>query len=217
MAESETWFSNNFHDMSIQQGVNAGFQFEFYCQRCNDAYRTPFKAFAGGQAAGWLGKAAGMFGGVLGNAENAVSGLVESGWAGKRDEEFRGAVTLATAHFKRCAKCHSHVCEKCFNAQKGLCYNCAPNVQVEIEASRNQGELDAAATAAYAAGQGRAQGLDVTTDKQLVCPNCGTEAHGAKFCPSCGTKLALTSACGGCGTQLEPGTKFCPECGTKAG
>jgi len=212
---SETWFSNNYNDMSVQHGVNAGFQFEFNCQRCADAYRTPFETFRSAQAAGWLGKAAGMFGGVLGNAESAASGLVEAGWAKARDDAFRAAVQKATDHFHRCARCHSHVCDKCWNKEKGLCYDCAPSVEVEIEAARNQGELDMASQRAIAEGQARAEKLDVKTDKQLVCPSCGAETHGAKFCPDCGTKLAISLQCSGCSAEVAPGTKFCPECGTK--
>lgn len=213
---SETWFSDNFNDLSIQSGVNAGFQFEFYCQRCHDAYRTPFRGFKGGQASGWLGKAAGMFGGVLGEAEQVATGLTQAGWAKARDDAFQQAVADATSHFHRCARCHGHVCDKCFNAQKGLCYDCAPSVEVEVEAARNQGELEMASQRAKTEGEARGGQVDVKTDKQLVCPNCGAEAHGAKFCPECGSKLAVNLQCGGCGAELTPGTKFCPECGTKA-
>lgn len=50
-----------------------------------------------------------------------------------------------------------------------------------------------------------------------TCPNCGTDAHGAKFCPNCGTKIeqvpALTN-CPKCGVETK-GAKFCPDCGTK--
>ncbi|HZH97910.1 MAG TPA: hypothetical protein VEX38_02985, partial [Fimbriimonadaceae bacterium] len=122
---SQNWFSDNFSDLSNSQGVNAGFQFEFYCERCHNAYRTPFQGYKSGQAAGWLGRAAGMLGGVLGSADNAVSGLAEAGWAKARDDAFQQAVSQAKDHFHRCAKCFQYVCDKCWNRQKGLCFNCA--------------------------------------------------------------------------------------------
>lgn len=211
---SETWFSDNFGDLSHPQGVNAGFQFEFYCERCRNAYRTVFEPYRGGQAAGWLGKASGLLGGVLGSAEEAVGGMAEQGWAKARDSKFRDAVVEAKAHFKRCAHCFQYVCDQCWNAQKGLCYNCAPDVEVEIERSRTIGELTAASEMAYAEGQSRAASRDVKRDRQLVCPGCGTEAHGAKFCPSCGSKLAVNVFCTGCGAECSPEAKFCGECGT---
>jgi hypothetical protein len=212
---SETWFSDNYRDLSVQHGVSAGFQFEFYCARCRDAYRTPFQPYKSAQASGWLGKAAGMFGGALGNAENVVSGMIDSGWANARDGAFQGAMRDAAGHFNRCAKCLSHVCAKCWNAQKGLCYECAPDAEVEIESQRARGEMDMAGQMAYSAGQTMGEKLDVKTEKQLVCPKCNAETHGAKFCPECGEKLAVTVACTGCGVTLAPGTKFCPECGAK--
>ncbi|HRD83855.1 MAG TPA: hypothetical protein PLF63_01645, partial [Rubrivivax sp.] len=43
-------------------GVDAGFQFEFFCQRCDHTWRFPFKPYRKGQFAGlvsrvshWLG------------------------------------------------------------------------------------------------------------------------------------------------------------------
>jgi hypothetical protein len=54
-----------------------------------------------------------------------------------------------------------------------------------------------------------------------ACPNCGTEAMGAKFCPSCGTKMpeaapAAPAKCPKCGAETK-GAKFCMKCGTKVG
>jgi hypothetical protein len=55
---SEIKFSKNFSDHSVHSGTDAGFQFEFYCERCNDAWRSEFSPFRGGQASSWLGRAA---------------------------------------------------------------------------------------------------------------------------------------------------------------
>lgn len=52
------------------------------------------------------------------------------------------------------------------------------------------------------------------------CPNCGTDAKGAKFCPNCGTKIEPAAPapafCPNCGTETK-GAKFCPNCGQKIG
>ena len=91
----EMQFSKNFNDLSQQHGVASGFQFEFYCERCGDAWRSEFVPFRSGQAAGWIGKAAGFFGGVLGGAGSAVEGLAQAGWGEARDTAFKDAVEQA--------------------------------------------------------------------------------------------------------------------------
>jgi hypothetical protein len=213
MAEIE--FSNNYSDLSVSRGVNAGFQFEFACQRCSDAWRSEFVPYRSGQASGWVGKAAGMFGGVLGSVGSAVDSVAQAGYGSAHDEEFAKAIERAKHHFHRCAKCHNHVCDRCWNTAKGLCLNCAPDVDTEIEAARSQGEIQAAAEVAALEGQARGKQREVTRDRQLVCPKCNAETHGAKFCPECGQKLASADTCAACNAQLPPDSKFCPECGKK--
>ncbi len=212
---SEIKFSKNFNDLSVHSGANAGFQFEFYCERCNDAWRADFTPYRGGQATSWLGKAAGMFGGVLGNVESAAEGLAQAGYGKAHDEAFARAIDQAKSHFHRCARCMQYACDTCWNTAKGLCRNCAPDAEVEIDAARAQGEVEGVRERARAEGERRAQQMDVTRDRQLVCPQCGAETHGAKFCPECGVKLAVASQCPKCSALVTPGAKFCPECGNK--
>jgi hypothetical protein len=45
---TELKFSDNYSDLSEQSGVSAGFQFEFYCERCNDRWRSTFVPFKSG-------------------------------------------------------------------------------------------------------------------------------------------------------------------------
>lgn len=210
-------FADNYQDLSQSDGVDAGFQFEFYCERCNDRWRTPFKAYRSGQASGWASKASGFFGGLLGEASSALEGVAQAGWHGARDDAFRDAIEQAKAHFHRCAGCHQYVCGPCFDSAGGLCRNCAPDVEVAIATARAQGEIQGASETATAEGVARGQKRDVRSARQFVCPECSAETHGAKFCPECGHKLATTTSCGGCSAALQPGTKFCPECGRKQG
>jgi membrane protease subunit (stomatin/prohibitin family) len=72
-------------------------------------------------------------------------------------------------------------------------------------------------TKAVAEGERRGEKMDVERERQLVCPQCGAETHGAKFCPECGVKLAVKSTCPKCSVEVSPGAKFCPECGGKMG
>jgi hypothetical protein len=212
---SNTKFADNYRDLSEADGVDAGFQFEFYCERCNDTWRTPFQPYRSGQASGWAQKAAGMFGGVLGGASTAIRGLAEAGFNSARDGAFKEAIEGAKGHFHRCAQCFQYNCASCFDKSKGLCYNCAPDVNVVIQTARAQGMVQGAAAQATSAGLSAGQKLDVKTEHQLVCPSCSAETHGAKFCPECGTKMNQKAACNACQAALEPGTKFCGECGAK--
>jgi hypothetical protein len=210
-------FGDNYNDLCEKSGVNAGFQFEFFCERCNDTWRSEFVPFRSGQASGWIGRASGLLGGVLGGAGEALEGLAESRWGQVRDEAFQTAIRGAQGHFHRCARCSQYVCDRCWNQDRGLCLNCGPSAEVEIEAARSEGEVSAAAEEARAEGMRRGKEMDVKRDRQLSCPQCGAETGGAKFCPECGAKLAVVVRCPACSQEVSPGVKFCPECGQKMG
>jgi len=208
-------FSRNYNDCSISHGTGAGFQFEFYCERCNDTWRSSFVPYRSAQASEWIGKAAGFFGGLLGGAGQMVDGVAKAGWGEARDEEFSKALDQAKHHFHRCAKCQNYVCAACWNTHNGLCLECAPSAEVEIESARAQGMKEKAGERAREAGQKQAEKLDVLQERQLVCPQCKTETKGAKFCPECGFNVMSTRlTCPSCGADAK-GAKFCPECGTK--
>lgn len=212
----EIRFADNYNDLSEETGVRAGFQFEFFCERCGDTWRSCFVSYRAGQASGWLSRAAGVIGGMMGStAANAVEGLAQSGYGKAHDEAFQTAIEEAKGHFYRCARCYQYVCEKCRNRDTGLCLNCAPDAEVEIEAAKAQGEVYGAGEKAALEGTRRGKQKDVKSTRQLVCPNCGTETKGAKFCPQCGFKLAVKDSCPACSSAVSPGAKFCPECGQK--
>jgi hypothetical protein len=212
---SELQFSNNYRDLSNRTGVNAGFQFEFYCERCADAFRSEFVSYQSERASTWLHKAAGIFGGVLGNVGEAAEGMAQAGFGKAHDEAFLAAIESAKKNFHRCGRCSKYFCHRCWNAQKGLCRQCAPDAGVEVEAARAEGEVAAVREEATAEGLQRGKKIDVKRDRQLVCPQCGAETKGAKFCPECGAKLAQKISCPGCKSEVGPGLKFCPECGQK--
>ncbi len=85
-------FSDNYGDLCQESGARAGFQFEFYCERCGDRWRSEFVPFRAGQAADWLGRASGFLGGVLGEAASAVDGVSEGAFGVQRDKEFQKAI-----------------------------------------------------------------------------------------------------------------------------
>lgn len=206
--------ADNFRDMCEENGARAGFQFEFYCERCNDTWESEFKPFAAGQAAEWGGRISSMLGGLGGGLVDAVSGAGEATFGSGREKALEEAITAADEHFNRCAKCTNMVCDACWNAEAGLCFGCAPNAEVEIEAAVAAGRAQAAGEKAALHGIHEGKHMDVKERKQLVCPSCSAETKGAKFCPECGEKLAAKSFCTECGAEMGDAAKFCPECGT---
>ncbi|MFF7335120.1 zinc ribbon domain-containing protein [Streptomyces sp. NPDC008150] len=217
--DAEIYFSHNYRDLCDQHGTGAGFQFEFSCARCYDTWRSPFEGYSSGRAAGWLNKAASTAFGLVGNTGygvgSAADGLANAGWGSARDAAFRRAIGNAQGHFNRCARCTSYVCGRCWNAGQGLCLNCAPDTAAEAMASRQRGLNDMASERAYAMGQDAGQGFDVSTPRQLVCPQCRTETHGGAYCAGCGHHLAQQNNCAACSAVLPDGAAFCPGCGTR--
>ncbi|HEY3318526.1 MAG TPA: zinc ribbon domain-containing protein [Coriobacteriia bacterium] len=208
-------FSDNYSDLCEETGTRAGFQFEFSCERCGDTFRSAFVPYKSGQAAEWLGRASGIFGGAFDCVADAVGGVSEGAFGVQRDKQFQEAIEQAEAHFHRCPRCTSHVCDTCWNSEAGLCLQCAPSAEVEVEAAYASGKVYAVGEKAANAGIVDGKHMDVGTRRQLVCPKCGAETSGAKFCPECGEKLAAEAHCTECGAKLADGAKFCGGCGAK--
>src|SRR4051812_9072677 len=156
MTDNTLWFSNNHHDYSVSYGNDAGFEFEFYCQRCSDTWRSGFEPYKTARAAGWIRRAANMASGATSSigwdVASGVDGLVESGWHKARDASFQKSIVAAAEHFHRCARCAYYVCARCFSTDRGLCTYCAPDLATEVESARIHGQVDAATSRARDVG-----------------------------------------------------------------
>ncbi|HRX20954.1 MAG TPA: zinc ribbon domain-containing protein, partial [Syntrophomonadaceae bacterium] len=120
--------------------------------------------------------------------------------------------------FIQCPRCSSWVCRKsCWNNNKGLCKQCAPDLGVEMsaaQASRSVEEVWAHASMAEEDKKLAAENWRETI--RASCPQCEAPlAANAKFCPECGAQLKTKAFCTECGCELKPGSKFCAECGAK--
>jgi len=208
-------FTRNYTDLSTDRG----FQFEFHCDRCGNGYKTAFQAWTMGTVSGALDAASSLFGGVFGEAANLSERARSATWQQARDKAMVDAVTQVKPNFLQCPHCLRWVCKKsCWNQQRGLCKDCAPDLAVEISAQQSAKAMEQIQTSV---------GVDAEDEKLIgsvgktkvaaSCPNCHAPlASNAKFCPSCGFKLAdVATLCKKCGVKLSPGAKFCPECGTK--
>ena len=202
-------FTRNNRDLSTDKG----FQFEFYCDRCGNGFQTKFQASATGTVSSALDAASSLFGGFLGSAANAAHNVHSVGWEKAHDDAFARAVEEAKPNFHKCKRCGHWVDADCWNDERGLCKDCAPDLQEEYSNIQVQ--------AAIADAREKAATVDyVSADKfkQTIvgtCPHCGAKLGGGKFCPECGKPLAAEKFCIKCGAKLQEGAKFCPECGAK--
>ncbi|HEX8696105.1 MAG TPA: zinc ribbon domain-containing protein [Longimicrobium sp.] len=206
---SEIQFSDNYNDLSTDQG----FQFEFYCEHCHDSWRSPFDRYAAGTAESVLGAAEGLFGGFFGTARNAISQVRGAGWSKARDAALRKAVEQAKEHFHRCPRCANHMCDNCWNEDEGTCISCVPRLDPELAAIRREAKLNRAREVAYASAEVSQADLQ---ERVVSCRDCGAPVGRGKFCPECGTPTSLNRTCSGCSAEVPSSAKFCPECGAKA-
>lgn len=209
----EIEFSSNYHDHS----TDTGFQFEFYCNRCNNGYRTSFQPWAAGTVSGALNAASSLFGGAFGRAADAANQARSATWQQARDGAFRKSITEIRPAFIQCPRCQRWVCRKrCWNEARGLCKDDAPDLATEISAQQSAMAVEQIRAGITAdAADVATIGAVGTVKMKAACPNCGTAVEpGAKFCPNCGQKLDQQRHCTNCGAPLANTARFCGECGT---
>ncbi len=206
-------FTDNYEDRSTDRG----FQFEFYCERCGTGYRTRFKPFALGAMSQALDLAGNLFGGVLDDAAEVGERVRSARWETAHDEAFLEAAQQVRGEFIQCPKCTEWVCrEACWNAQRGLCKECAPDLGVEMAAAQASVTADMAWEKAQAAQAEKAVLESEIWKRELraACPQCHAALPTqAKFCPECGQRISAGARCSACGAKAPAGAKFCPECG----
>ena len=200
-----TPFTSNYQDLSNNQG----YQFEFRCDVCGSGYRSEYQKNLLG--ASILGGASSIIGGLWG-ARNAADAAKDITDRGARDKALQNACNEIMPLFHRCVRCNNWVDETCFNAQRGLCVNCAPNLAAEMEAERTSVELSQMREAM--AGQKVFSGD--TGARATECPNCGKPVGSEKFCGNCGQALGVAK-CPKCGSEIASGLRFCGNCGSKVG
>jgi hypothetical protein len=200
-----TPFTSNYQDLS----TNQGYQFEFRCDVCGSGYRSEWQKNLLGTGASILGGASSIIGGLWGarNAADAAQNITDRD---ARDKALQKASNEIMPLFHRCVRCNNWVDETCFNAQRGLCVNCAPNLATEMEAERSSVEIsqmrDAVRAKTIFSGD--------TSERVTECPNCGKPVGSEKFCANCGQALG-TPKCPQCGAEMAAGAKFCGNCGNK--
>jgi hypothetical protein len=203
-------FTRNHTDHSTDKG----YQFEFFCDRCGSGFMSEFKPSVMGFAGSALRAAGGIFGGILGQASGSAYEIERAVQGPGHDKAFRECIEEVRPNFRQCPKCARWAClSVCWNQQRGLCYDCAPNVATELAAAQAQATAEQIQTKVRQ--QNMTSHIDLTSEAAALCPACGARTQGSKFCPQCGQPLHRKTECAHCGTKFEAGAKFCPECGQK--
>ena len=208
-------FVRNYGDESTDRG----FQFEFRCDRCGTGYRTPFQASATGLVSEALDVTSGLLGGVFGKVADVSDRVHSAAWESAHDKAFAKAVEQAKPHFMQCPRCSQWVCkESCWNANKGLCKGCAPDLGVEMAAAQSSRTVEEIWAHSQVAEEDRGMLKEKSwrAGVRATCPNCNAPlAADVKFCPECGAPVKEEKFCTECGSKVPASAKFCPGCGAK--
>jgi hypothetical protein len=213
-------FTRNYRDHSNDQG----FQFEFFCDKCGNGFRSSFQTSALGVAASMLKAAGTLLGGGAWRAGWGADHVKDAFRGQAWDSAFQQAIEECKPKFHQCTRCGQWVCpEVCWNHARGLCETCAPNLGEQAVAIQAQVAVEQAWSKARETDQMR--GLDVQSEVAAVgvsCPKCqATLGPEIKFCSQCGTAVKMAAQgprfCAGCGAQLVAGSHFCTQCGKPAG
>lgn len=214
-------FTRNYQDNSTE----AGFQFTFYCDNCNDGFKSSFiesETYKRGFGLRKLSQGANVIGSLLGGKLGDLGWAAQRGgdilserfqerspeWQKEHENAFARAQNEAQQHFHRCHGCNHYVCDDCFNEDEGLCIDCAPRQEIYVAKARADAmrrNIDDAGGAATV-WHGRIE------SKTTACPVCGKPAGNGKFCNNCGASLAQ-NVCPQCGAGNAPGIRFCGNCG----
>ena len=188
-------FTQNHDDLSTDRG----FQFKFYCDRCRNGYLSSFQTSMTGMASGLLNAAGNLFGGVFHSAGSSAYELQRTVGGQAHDSALRTAVEEVKQQFRQCNRCGKWVCpEVCWNPKRGLCLECAPNLEQEMAAAQAQATKDQVWQ--KAAEVDFTKKLDLTQDVTASCPECGAqiavknpEKGEIVVCPDCGLELEVRS------------------------
>lgn len=198
-------FVRNYDDLSTDRG----FQFKFYCDRCGNGYETNFQTAPASLLTDVLGTASSLFGGLFNTAADVGERARSAAWQKAKDDAFQRAIAEVKPHFRQCKRCGKWVDDVCWNHERGLCKDDAPDLDTEYSVAQTEAAIEQARDMAKSATY-------VTADKfkqtiVATCANCGAELHGAKFCPECGTPRSSAKRSVATATQTPKARNSAPS------
>ena len=186
----------NYRDVGSYGSNSPGFQFEFHCSNCANVWKTAFKPYRKGQAAGFFSSLL-MYVHGMRNLSAATRLASDAGLQGAKKAALDEAMARADTLYSVCSKCRKAVCESCFSARDGLCQHCV------IQSGGPS----------RAGGQGRSEDSPQQA-AAMSCPNCRGAHGGGRFCAECGFDMASThKSCPDCGVMALRQARFCNDCG----
>ncbi len=192
----------NYRDVGSYGGSNPGFQFEFTCSNCGEAWRSDFKPYRKGQVAGFISTLLMHVHGVR-NVAFATRTASEAGLSGAKKTAFDEAMAQALTMYTACPECRQAACGNCFVAGQRMCKSCI-NRASNSPRGMSGGE-------AGAATHRQAIGESAST---MSCPNCRAAHAGGRFCAECGFDMASThKSCPDCGAMALRQARYCNDCG----
>jgi len=214
-------FTRNCKDNS----TDAGFQFTFCCDVCQDGYKSSFiqsETYKKRKASSILGQSAGLVGSLLGGMASQMGNVARRGsdilsqsfdgkspeWLKEHEKAFERAQNEAQPYFHRCPNDYKYVCDHCWNEDEGLCVSCAPRQEIYVAQARAQAlkrNIDEA-------GQSATVWKGAIESKTTICHSCGKPAGTGKFCNNCGASMEFRE-CPKCGTKNPQAVRFCNNCG----
>lgn len=201
-------FTGNYQDLSTDKG----YQFKFFCEKCQNGYMSTFRPSVMGLAASAAQAAGNLLGGIFGHAASGAYEIQRAVAGPAHDAALRQAVEEIAPLFKQCTRCGQWVCEPvCFNKKAQLCEGCAPDLDEELASAQAAAAKEQAFDKARSVDWLRQR--DVAAVTGALCPQCGAKTQGGKFCPECGAALLAKRKCPHCGAEAEAKGRFCSECG----
>ena len=126
-------FTGNYEDLSTDRG----YQFKFFCEKCQNGYMSSFQASTMGMLGSAARVAGNLFGGVFGSVADSTYEVQRAVGGGAHDSALKEAVEEISPIFKQCSRCGNWVCEPvCWNKKQGLCETCAPDFDKELAAAQ---------------------------------------------------------------------------------
>ena len=176
-------FTRNYTDHSNAHGN----QFEFFCDRCGNGFRSSFETSKTGFATSVLDAAGALFGGEVQRAAWGADRMSDAFRGPAWDAAFKRAMDECMPLFRQCRVCGRWVCPQvCWNEAAGLCKECAPDLAERTPAIQAQVAVEQAWERARATDQPGAAAAP-----PRFCAQCGgAVSAGGRFCSQCGAPLA---------------------------